>query len=76
VGGKKGKESGSIIVEKADVADEITEKVSNLTVAASATSSASFVDYINGGCHLNVCVAIDFTGSNGKFSDGCVRDFC
>jgi hypothetical protein len=25
----------------------------------------NFVDYINGGCELNVCVAIDFTGSNG-----------
>uniref|UniRef100_A0A7S1CXA8 C2 domain-containing protein n=1 Tax=Cyclophora tenuis TaxID=216820 RepID=A0A7S1CXA8_CYCTE len=25
----------------------------------------TFVDYISGGCELNVCVAIDFTGSNG-----------
>jgi hypothetical protein len=24
-----------------------------------------FVDYVSGGCELNVCVAIDFTGSNG-----------
>jgi hypothetical protein len=26
-----------------------------------------FVDYVSGGCDLNVCVAIDFTGSNGHF---------
>ena len=26
---------------------------------------ATFVDYVSGGCELNVCVAIDFTGSNG-----------
>lgn len=25
----------------------------------------TFVDYINGGCELQMCVAIDFTGSNG-----------
>jgi hypothetical protein len=24
-----------------------------------------FIDYISGGCELNMCVAIDFTGSNG-----------
>jgi Copine/C2 domain len=27
--------------------------------------SATFAEYISGGCELNVCVAIDFTGSNG-----------
>ena len=25
----------------------------------------SFLDYINGGCEMQLCVAIDFTGSNG-----------
>lgn len=30
-----------------------------------ASGSPSFVDYIGGGCQLNLCVAIDFTGSNG-----------
>jgi len=29
------------------------------------SSSPTFVDYISGGCQLNLCVAIDFTGSNG-----------
>jgi len=28
-------------------------------------SSTSFVDYISGGCEIKLCVAIDFTGSNG-----------
>jgi len=27
----------------------------------------TFVDYISGGCSLNVCIAIDFTGSNGTY---------
>lgn len=30
------------------------------------TPPPSFVDYINGGCQLNLSVAIDFTGSNGE----------
>ena len=33
--------------------------------AAPAAGGANFVDYIAGGCELNVTVAIDFTGSNG-----------
>jgi len=54
-------------------------KVSNLKMSEAApvfsTSSApprvasakkpSFVDYLSGGCELNLAVAIDFTGSNG-----------
>ena len=30
-----------------------------------ASGSPTFVDYISGGCQLNLCVAVDFTGSNG-----------
>jgi len=30
-----------------------------------SASSPTFVDYISGGCEMNLCVAIDFTGSNG-----------
>jgi hypothetical protein len=33
--------------------------------APPAAGSPTFVDYISGGCQLNLCVAIDFTGSNG-----------
>jgi len=33
--------------------------------AASPPRKPTFVDYISGKCDLNMCVAIDFTGSNG-----------
>jgi hypothetical protein len=61
--------------------EEVTEELSRVTVShppASAPSASpaafvpqshggggSFVDYVSGGCELNVAVAIDFTGSNG-----------
>ena len=35
------------------------------SVFAPPVASASFADYVAGGCELNVGVAIDFTGSNG-----------
>lgn len=75
VGGRKGKEAGTISVQKADAAgvESITEGVQKLAVytpslpgAMNAVGQPSFVDYVSGGCNLNVCVAIDFTGSNGK----------
>lgn len=28
-------------------------------------SPPTFLDYVNGGCEMQLCVAIDFTGSNG-----------
>eukprot|EP01029_Cantina_marsupialis_P003194 TRINITY_DN1303_c0_g3_i2.p1 TRINITY_DN1303_c0_g3~~TRINITY_DN1303_c0_g3_i2.p1 ORF type:complete len:576 (+),score=188.39 TRINITY_DN1303_c0_g3_i2:43-1770(+) len=39
-----------------------------LTVAAPAKmiTTPSFLDYISGGCELNLTVAVDFTGSNGN----------
>ena len=46
--------------------------VAPMSAAATASKSVpsagrpTFVDYISGGCNLNVCIAIDFTGSNGK----------
>jgi hypothetical protein len=79
VGGRKGKEEGKIIVQKADVAgvESVTEGMQKLAVSPSAKGATnagekpSFVDYVAGGCNLNVCVAIDFTGSNGKSRYGC-----
>ena len=74
----KGKETGSIVVLKAEVAGVEDESPSSVTgrmaqMAVSSTTSSvtlssmpSFVDYIAGGCQLNVVVAIDFTGSNGN----------
>jgi len=32
----------------------------------SPSRAPTFVDYISGGCELHMCVAIDFTGSNGN----------
>ena len=29
------------------------------------SSKPSFLDYLQGGCEINLCIAIDFTGSNG-----------
>jgi hypothetical protein len=34
--------------------------------APSTTTTATFQDYVNDGCLLDFCVAIDFTSSNGK----------
>lgn len=71
--GKKGKESGKMIVEKADVAGvmSVEESMQKMSVSAPVTKALTgkptFVDYVSGGCGLNVCVAIDFTGSNGKY---------
>ncbi|KAL3903410.1 MAG: hypothetical protein SGARI_005395, partial [Bacillariaceae sp.] len=78
---KKGKEAGEIFVRKADVCgvESVTQKMQSTSISApptpavfnpgSVTSTGRgddmFLDYIAGGCELNVAVAIDFTGSNG-----------
>ena len=41
------------------------EQFSNMVVAMPPPVPPTFVDYVSGGCQLNVSVAIDFTGSNG-----------
>jgi Copine/C2 domain len=74
----KGKDAGELYILKADVygVESITQKMASTSinsvsapVAVSKSSSAggqhTFLDYIAGGCELNVAVAIDFTGSNG-----------
>eukprot|EP00553_Chaetoceros_curvisetus_P009217 CAMPEP_0204614494 /NCGR_PEP_ID=MMETSP0717-20131115/2183_1 /ASSEMBLY_ACC=CAM_ASM_000666 /TAXON_ID=230516 /ORGANISM="Chaetoceros curvisetus" /LENGTH=586 /DNA_ID=CAMNT_0051627163 /DNA_START=49 /DNA_END=1809 /DNA_ORIENTATION=- len=40
------------------------EDMANFSIAP-IPPRASFTDYISGGCEMNLCVAIDFTGSNG-----------
>lgn len=45
------------------VAPVVAAKVASTFVPSAG--KPTFVDYISGGCELNVCVAIDFTGSNG-----------
>jgi len=78
---RKGKDVGTITIIKADVSgvDDVSSRMAATSVSPKpmATPSApvetpfapaggaNFVDYVSGGCELNVVVAIDFTGSNG-----------
>jgi hypothetical protein len=73
---KKNTPSGTIVVTKALLSEvnqspPIEERMTKMAVsvptpvAAPITSRPNFVDYISGGCELNVVVGIDFTGSNG-----------
>jgi hypothetical protein len=73
----KGKEVGTITVVNAtvDSVEQMAEQMAKFSISAPATSLApfayapidqpNFLDYVSGGCELNVAVAIDFTGSNG-----------
>lgn len=73
----KGKEVGFFHVTKAEMSG-VVQSNSNINEQMAATTlsprpvapitpigQANFVDYVSGGCELNVVVAIDFTGSNG-----------
>jgi uncharacterized protein YegL len=75
---QKGKDVGFFHIVKAEVSgiESITGQMAATSVspktpfvptpvAAAAAGSINFVDYVSGGCELNVIVAIDFTGSNG-----------
>lgn len=68
---KKGKPTGTIVVTKAELSgvqsSTMEERVATMSVSSSPSPSQppNFVDYVAGGCELNVTVAIDFTGSNG-----------
>ena len=33
----------------------------------STLKKPGFIDFVSGGCELSLCIAIDYTGSNGKF---------
>ena len=68
---KKNVATGTIVVAKADVSGinqpmSMEQRVAKMSVStAPMTQRPNFVDYISGGCELNVIVGIDFTGSNG-----------
>jgi hypothetical protein len=88
---KKGKDTGTVRVVKADVSgvDCVSGQMANASISSKSTAvpaaasaayvpvslassstpvpsnGANFIDYMSGGCQLNVAVAIDFTGSNG-----------
>uniref|UniRef100_A0A7S2XS77 C2 domain-containing protein n=1 Tax=Attheya septentrionalis TaxID=420275 RepID=A0A7S2XS77_9STRA len=70
---KKGSESGKIVVLKADIygVENLSDDMAAASVSDDGVRSSikaktpTFIEYISGGCELNLCVAIDFTGSNG-----------
>ena len=73
---KKG-ERGILVVHEAEIEGvdgmeniEDVDEVENLVNKLSKVSlEPSFLDYMRGGCEINLCVAIDFTGSNGDPRD-------
>lgn len=74
----KGKDAGSVVLHKAELSlprsevsseELVQENMSQVSVSPAVipkmVNKPTFIDYISGGCQLNVTVAIDFTGSNG-----------
>lgn len=68
---QNGKDVGSLTIVQADVSGvtaasaDVTDRMAAATISARSLGPPNFVDYVSGGCELNVVVAIDFTGSNG-----------
>lgn len=70
----KNETTGKLLVTRAVVSGveaPVQEQMAKMTVEAPPSmpmtpAKPSFLDYIAGGCDLNVVVAIDFTGSNGN----------
>mmetsp|Transcript_5818 Transcript_5818/g.13760 ORF Transcript_5818/g.13760 Transcript_5818/m.13760 type:complete len:519 (+) Transcript_5818:78-1634(+) len=74
----KGKDAGTVVLHKAELSlpqstesseEGVEEEMAQMSVSPSAiprtANKPTFIDYVSGGCQLNVTVAIDFTGSNG-----------
>jgi hypothetical protein len=71
---KEGKQTGKIAIQKADIvggasASSIEQGMAKASISPMPAGAPTFVDYVSGGCELNVVVAIDFTGSNGDPRD-------
>eukprot|EP00522_Entomoneis_paludosa_P012126 CAMPEP_0172447842 /NCGR_PEP_ID=MMETSP1065-20121228/7025_1 /TAXON_ID=265537 /ORGANISM="Amphiprora paludosa, Strain CCMP125" /LENGTH=575 /DNA_ID=CAMNT_0013199213 /DNA_START=83 /DNA_END=1810 /DNA_ORIENTATION=+ len=69
---QKGKNVGTVTAEQAMVsgvstAGDVSDRMAKATISAPVApiGDANFVDYVSGGCELNVMVGIDYTGSNG-----------
>jgi len=73
-------ETGQLVIKRAETSglaapapaavNNVTQQMAKVTVqdepdVAVAPAKPGFLDYIAGGCEINVVVAIDFTGSNG-----------
>ena len=78
---KDKKKTGSLVVKNAFVKRErgssigsisqlnVSEEIVPVPLSRHATDTYSlptFLEYISGGCELHLCVAIDFTASNGE----------
>mmetsp|Transcript_5814 Transcript_5814/g.13742 ORF Transcript_5814/g.13742 Transcript_5814/m.13742 type:complete len:314 (+) Transcript_5814:88-1029(+) len=76
----KGKDAGTVVLHKAELSlpqstesseEGVEEEMAQMSVSPSAiprtANKPTFIDYVSGGCQLNVTVAIDFTGSNGSY---------
>lgn len=75
----KGKDTGTAVLHKAEIfmpesvqqsspPAPVEQQMANMSVNPAPTSFSgkpTFLDYISGGCRLEVTIAIDFTGSNG-----------
>jgi len=96
---RKGKDMGNIAVHTAEVCDGEgeddlqTKAMNNVHITPTApplpqpiaAGRPAFTDYVRGGCEINLCVAIDFTGSNGDprqpgtlhyiYQDGRLNDY-
>ena len=55
-------------VTESEEVDVINEDESNIEETEEKLSPEvpGFIDFLSGGCELSLCIAIDFTGSNGK----------
>ena len=68
---KDGECTGTLVIHKALITG-VDEESSEESVSEPDSSEApvvpkpTFIDYLEGGCEINLCVAIDFTGSNGN----------
>lgn len=78
---KKGKDFGNIFVSSASIVEEKTDAAAASKGSAASDGlppstddfvpeeelpRKDFIDYISGGCEMNMCIAIDFSESNGN----------
>jgi len=66
---RPGEVNGNIMTEDAKINYESGEKQDSESIPSNQSSRsrrASFIEYISGGCEINMCVAIDFSSANGN----------
>mmetsp|Transcript_35748 Transcript_35748/g.35949 ORF Transcript_35748/g.35949 Transcript_35748/m.35949 type:complete len:351 (-) Transcript_35748:330-1382(-) len=66
---RPGEVNGNIMTEDAGINYEPGEKQDSESIPSNQSTRsrrASFIEYISGGCEINMCVAIDFSSANGN----------